>query len=146
MVDHIQRVAGRYPQIRSWDVVNETVDADTGELRETPLSRAMGQSVLDVAFHAAREAAPQAQLVYNDYMSWEAGHEKHRAGVLRLLEGFRLEHFEACTGLPRTAIARPLAAATARGWLEERDGRILPTALGGRFGNDVIQLFMDEDD
>lgn len=89
VVDHIQRVAGRYPQIRSWDVVNETVDADTGELRETPLSRAMGQSVLDVAFHAAREAAPQAQLVYNDYMSWEAGHENHRAGVLRLLEGFK---------------------------------------------------------
>lgn len=89
VVDHIQRLAGRYPQIRSWDVVNETVDAETGELRETPLSRAMGQSVLDVAFHAAREAAPQAQLVYNDYMSWEAGHEKHRAGVLRLLEGFK---------------------------------------------------------
>jgi endo-1,4-beta-xylanase len=89
LVDHIQRLAARYPQILSWDVVNETVDAETGELRETPLSRAMGQSVLDVAFHAAREAAPQAQLVYNDYMSWEAGHEKHRAGVLRLLEGFK---------------------------------------------------------
>lgn len=89
VTDHIRRVAGRYPQIRSWDVVNETVDAETGDLRETPLSRAMGQSVLDVAFHAAREAAPQAQLVYNDYMSWEAGHETHRAGVLRLLEGFK---------------------------------------------------------
>src|SRR5690606_18869584 len=28
-------------------------------------------------------------LVYNDYMSWEAGNATHRAGVLRLLEGFR---------------------------------------------------------
>ncbi|MCD9047763.1 radical SAM family heme chaperone HemW [Luteimonas sp. MHLX1A] len=70
---------------------------------------------------------------------------EYMLNALRLLEGFRLEHFEACTGLPRAAIAGPLAAAAGRGWLEERDGRILPTALGGRFGNDVIQLFMDED-
>lgn len=86
---HIRRVCAQYPQVVSWDVINETVDADTGELRETSLSKAMGQSVLDVAFHVAREAAPNAQLVYNDYMSWEAGHERHRAGVMRLLEGFR---------------------------------------------------------
>lgn len=89
LTEHIRRVTARYPQVVSFDVVNETVDADTGALRETSLSRAMGQAVLDVAFHAAREAAPRAQLVYNDYMSWEAGHEAHRAGVLRLLEGFR---------------------------------------------------------
>lgn len=89
LTDHIQRVCAHLPQVFSWDVINETVDADTGELRETSLSKAMGQNVLDVAFHTARQAAPHAQLVYNDYMSWEAGHEKHRAGVLRLLEGFK---------------------------------------------------------
>lgn len=89
LTSHIRRICARYPQVFSWDVINETVDADTGDLRETSLSRAMGQSVLDLAFHTAREAAPRAQLVYNDYMSWEAGHEKHRAGVLRLLEGFK---------------------------------------------------------
>ena len=70
---------------------------------------------------------------------------EYMLNALRLLEGFRLEDFEACTGLPRDAIRRPLDVAMARGWLELRDGRILPTALGGRFGNDVIQLFMDED-
>ena len=86
---HIRRVCSRYPQVVSWDVVNEAIDADTGERRETSLSRAMGPSVLDVAFHTAREASPSAQLVYNDYMSWEAGHEQHRSGVLRLLEGFK---------------------------------------------------------
>jgi len=87
--DHIRRVCAHYPQVFSWDVINETVDAQTGALRDTSLSNAMGQRVLDVAFHTAREAAPHAQLVYNDYMSWEAGHEAHRAGVLRLLEGFK---------------------------------------------------------
>ncbi|HVJ00851.1 MAG TPA: endo-1,4-beta-xylanase, partial [Sphingomonas sp.] len=41
------------------------------------------------AFHTARAGAPKAELVYNDYMSWEPGNETHRAGVLKLLEGFR---------------------------------------------------------
>ncbi|MDP3404176.1 MAG: endo-1,4-beta-xylanase [Brevundimonas sp.] len=86
---HIRRVCAQYPQVVSWDVINEAVDADTGALRDTSLSKAMGHAVLDVAFHTAREAAPNAQLIYNDYMSWEAGHERHRAGVMRLLEGFR---------------------------------------------------------
>jgi endo-1,4-beta-xylanase len=42
-------------------------------------------------FHTAREAAPNAQLVYNDYMSWELTgvDQTHATGVLRLLEGFR---------------------------------------------------------
>jgi endo-1,4-beta-xylanase len=89
LVDHIDAVCGRYPQIDSWDVVNETVDPDTGGPRETSLSKAMGQRVLDVAFHAARAAAPKARLVYNDYMGWDVADAKHRAGVLKLLEGFK---------------------------------------------------------
>lgn len=87
MTEHVGAVCKRYPQIVSWDVVNEAVDADTGGLRNTSLSNAMGHQVIDLAFHLAREDAPNTQLLYNDYMSWEAGHEKHRAGVLRLLEG-----------------------------------------------------------
>jgi endo-1,4-beta-xylanase len=90
--DHVRTVAGRYAgTIRSFDVVNETVESDTGRLRETSLSRAMGgtEPLIDLAFHTAREAAPKAELVYNDYMSWEPGFEAHRAGVLRLLQGFR---------------------------------------------------------
>ena len=92
LVEHIEAVVGRYtPLIDSWDVVNEAVDADTGGLRETAFSRRMGgaEPVMDLAFHTARARAPGAQLVYNDYMSWEAGHETHQAGVLRLLAGFR---------------------------------------------------------
>lgn len=88
--DYVTRVAARDGgYIHSWDVVNETVDPETGDLRETSLSRGMGQGILEFAFHTARAAAPNAQLVYNDYMSWETGMEKHRSGVLRLLERFR---------------------------------------------------------
>jgi endo-1,4-beta-xylanase len=89
---HVETVCRRYGRrIHSYDVVNEAVDNQTGVLRETALSRAMGgaEPVLDLAFRTARAAAPAAQLVYNDYMSFEPHNEAHRAGVLRLLEGFR---------------------------------------------------------
>ena len=91
VVEHINAIVDRYgDRIDSWDVVNETVDENTGALRETALSRHLGhQEIIDLSFHTAREAAPNAQLVYNDYMSWEAGHEQHQAGVLRLLEGMK---------------------------------------------------------
>ena len=51
----------------------------------------LGFDSLRIAFEAAREHAPGTQLVYNDYMSWEAGNEKHCAGVLKLLERFKRE-------------------------------------------------------
>lgn len=90
LTEHIQALCGRYPQMISWDVVNETVDPKDGSIRSTFLSDAMGkEQVLDLAFHVAREAAPKARLVYNDYMGQEVGNEKHRYGVLKLLEGFR---------------------------------------------------------
>jgi endo-1,4-beta-xylanase len=92
LTTHINTVCGRYKgKIKSWDVVNETVLPETGDLAQTYLSKAMGstEALVDLAFHTAREAAPDAQLVYNDYMSWETGNETHRAGVLRFLEGLR---------------------------------------------------------
>lgn len=85
--DYIQRVCTHYgTQIYSWDVVNETVDPKSGQLRDTPFTKVLGFDALRIAFEAAREHAPRAQLVYNDYMSWEAGNEQHRHGVLKLLE------------------------------------------------------------
>ncbi|WP_375271061.1 endo-1,4-beta-xylanase [Sphingomonas sp.] len=92
LVTHVDTVCKRYgARIRSYDVVNEAVNPADGTLYDTALSRALGspQATLDLAFHAARAAAPHAQLVYNDYMSWEPGNATHRAGVLRLLEGFK---------------------------------------------------------
>lgn len=89
---HIETVTRRYgTRITSYDVVNEAVTPETGALEETALSQALGgtEATLDLAFRTARAAAPHAELVYNDYMSWEPGNAAHRAGVLRLLEGFR---------------------------------------------------------
>jgi endo-1,4-beta-xylanase len=87
---YIQSVCTRYrDQVHSWDVVNETIDPRTGNVRDTAFTRTLGPDVLRIAYETAREYAPRAQLVYNDYMSWEAGNEQHRAGVLRLLEQFK---------------------------------------------------------
>jgi endo-1,4-beta-xylanase len=84
---YIKAVASRDSDfIYSWDVVNEAIDPETGEIRETSFTRSMGTNVLDFALRTAREAAPNATLAYNDYMSWEPSHETHRSGVLRMLE------------------------------------------------------------
>lgn len=90
---YINAVAGHFgDRIYSWDVVNETIDPKTGEVRGTVFDQALGFDVFKIAYETAREHAPHAQRVYNDYMSWEVGNETHRAGVLRLLERFRKEN------------------------------------------------------
>ena len=91
LVDHISRTTTHYKSVVSWDVVNEAVDNITGGMRETPLSRAIGSpdKVLEIAFRAARANLANTELVYNDYMGWEANNAPHRDGVLRLLERFR---------------------------------------------------------
>ena len=65
--------------------------------------------------------------------------------VLRLREGFALDHFEARTGLPQTAIDAPLRCAIDAGWLSREQARIVPTESGLRFANDVISLFLTDD-
>lgn len=90
MRKHVQTVCGHFGKaIMSWDVVNEAIDPADGKLRQNALTRAFGSNgaidQIDLAFHLARESAPHAQLVYNDYMRGDSGSEKHRAGVLALL-------------------------------------------------------------
>jgi len=92
LTERITSMCARYSeQVYSWDVVNEAVDPETGETRDTVLTRAMGGAVeqLDYCFRLARTGAPKAQLVYNDYMRWDTGSAKHRAGVLKLLAALK---------------------------------------------------------
>ena len=86
-MDHVTTVCRHFGELpTSWDVVNETIDPATGAMRETVFTRVLGDRVIDITFHAARAVLPGTRLVYNDYMGWGAGDERHRAGVLRLLE------------------------------------------------------------
>ncbi|MGR4875812.1 radical SAM family heme chaperone HemW [Pseudoxanthomonas sp. LARHCG66] len=63
--------------------------------------------------------------------------------ALRLQEGFALADFTATTGLPVATIEAALELARRRGWLDLSDTHVRPTALGRRFTNDVIELFLD---
>ena len=135
LVEHIQTVTRRYKGIiTSYDVVNEAIDHDRNATIETSMSRAMGspEAVLDLAFHTARAELPGAQLVYNDYMSWEPQHRQHCTDVLRLLEGFRKRgtpvdalgiqsHIEIFAIDPATGLG-PYAEAEWRRFLDEVTG------------------------
>ncbi len=66
--DHVRTVVGRYRgRLVAWDVVNEAVAEDGSGLRDTVFRQKLGESYLDLAFRAAREADPEALLIYNDY-------------------------------------------------------------------------------
>ncbi len=84
--EHITTVCTHFgKKIFTYDVVNETVDEITGEIRQTPFTKYLGDAAIDICFDAAARAAPHAKLVYNDYMGWAPNSARHRDGVLKLL-------------------------------------------------------------
>lgn len=87
LAGHVAAMCGHFGRdIESWDVVNEAVDPATGRVHANLFTRAMGALPhLARMFELAREHAPHAELVYNDYMGWGADGAAHRTGVLRLL-------------------------------------------------------------
>jgi endo-1,4-beta-xylanase len=89
--EHISTVCRHYgTAIPSWDVVNESVDPETGALRDNAFTPHLGNvGQIELAFRLAREHAPHAQLVYNDFMGAGSYGTKHRAGVLKLLQALK---------------------------------------------------------
>lgn len=64
--------------------------------------------------------------------------------ALRLTGGFPVALFQERTGLPLGAAARSLDAAEARGLIERDHRTIRPSALGRRFLNDLLEIFLPE--
>jgi len=62
--------------------------------------------------------------------------------ALRLAEGFELARFTERTGLPPSAIERPLAEAERRGLVERDLQHVRPTARGFDFLSDLQALFL----
>ena len=62
--------------------------------------------------------------------------------ALRLREGFALARFSERTGLPITAIAKPLEEAERRGLVERDLQHVRPTERGFDFLNDLLALFL----
>jgi endo-1,4-beta-xylanase len=75
MRDHILTVVGRYRgRILAWDVVNEAVSDNNGQLRTDSFwHQRIGPEYIAMAFQFAREADPNAILYYNDYSAEGSG-------------------------------------------------------------------------
>ncbi|KAB7897472.1 1,4-beta-xylanase [Rouxiella sp. S1S-2] len=92
---HIATVAGHYRgKISSWDVVNEAIqpsDGQPGGLRNSFWYQVLGPHYLDIAFHAAHKADPDAVLCYNDYgLETDTPYgEGRRTAILALLQGLK---------------------------------------------------------
>jgi endo-1,4-beta-xylanase len=71
LTSYVAAVAGHFRgRLHSWDVVNEVLlpkDGRANGMRASPWLSAFGPSYVDLAFHAARAADPDALLVYNDW-------------------------------------------------------------------------------
>ncbi len=65
--------------------------------------------------------------------------------ALRLSGGFEVALFAERTGLPISAVERPLQEAVLRGLIVRDHVRIAPTIRGQRFLNDLLQMFLPED-
>jgi oxygen-independent coproporphyrinogen-3 oxidase len=68
---------------------------------------------------------------------------EYALNALRLNDGFSLAEFERRTGLRRARMDAQLAVGVARDWLVLDGDHVAPTALGRRFLNDVLTLFLD---
>jgi len=66
--NHVRTVVGHFRgHVRAWDVVNEAIDDTSLGLRSTVFSRGLGDDYVAECFRLARQADPDALLVYNDY-------------------------------------------------------------------------------
>ncbi|MGA2077573.1 MAG: endo-1,4-beta-xylanase [Terriglobia bacterium] len=95
MMRHISTVVSHFAgKMHSWDVVNEAIQLEDGRpdgLKVTPWLRYLGPEYIEIAFHAAHAADPNAMLVYNE--NWlepeNAAAERRRQAVLTLLTQLR---------------------------------------------------------
>ncbi len=83
---YIQTVAGHYAgTLQAWDVVNEVMGED-GKYRDTLWTRAYGgdgDALVRDAFQFASQAAPDAELYYNDFNAWRP---EKRDGIVRMVK------------------------------------------------------------
>ena len=92
---HITRMGATYAE-GTWsvNVVNEALNPRDGSadgLRRSALSAHLGSDYIDIAFHAARRAFPDAQLLLNDYGMEQEGPEmqQRREALLGVLDRAR---------------------------------------------------------
>lgn len=91
MKTHIRVVVERYKgDIYAWDVVNEAISDNPGEIyrSDNPWYEIIGEEFIAEAFRAAHEADPDAKLFYNDYNAIQP-HKREK--IYNMLEGLIAE-------------------------------------------------------
>jgi endo-1,4-beta-xylanase len=95
LMTHVSDVVGHFRgRSASWIVVNECLDKFGGGingLKSVPIYNTLGLSSLEIAFHAAHEADPDAELTLNevDLELPFPGNDSKRRHMLRILEFMR---------------------------------------------------------
>jgi endo-1,4-beta-xylanase len=93
LTDYVGRLVGRFRgRIHSWDVVNEALAPDGGRpdgLRDCLWPKRFGPAYIDLAYRTAKQADPEALLVYNDWgcEGGEPWNDRFRAATLKFLAG-----------------------------------------------------------
>lgn len=133
---HITTVASHFKgKVASWDVVNEALNED-GTLRKSVFLQHLGEGYIAEAFRLAQQAAPDAELYYNDY---NIEQPKKRSGTIALIKklqaaGVRIDgvgiqgHWH-INNLPLAAIEESILAYSALGikvMFTELDLTVLP--------------------
>jgi endo-1,4-beta-xylanase len=87
MEEHAAALVGRYAgRVAQWDVVNEPFNVEGTRLDPTsPFLRELGESYLDLAFHAANAADPSATLYLNEVLAEQVPQKLDN--LLALVEG-----------------------------------------------------------
>jgi endo-1,4-beta-xylanase len=116
MAAYVAEVAEHWRgRVTQWDVVNEPITAK-GALQDELMAGKLGEGFIDIAFHAAREADPDALLVLNASLiaqdEWWEDHQQ--ATTLALLE--RL----VSRGVPVQALGYEAHVRTDRGFTEAK--------------------------
>jgi oxygen-independent coproporphyrinogen-3 oxidase len=92
------------------------------------------QAATGAAMVAGRNDIPRTELALEFMMN-----------ALRLVDGFDTALFAANTGLPLSVASAPLQRAEALGLIEWGRQRIVPTARGRDYLNDLLGLFLPEE-
>ncbi|SFC55166.1 endo-1,4-beta-xylanase [Parapedobacter composti] len=141
MQHHIGTVAGRYAdEVDGWDVVNEALNED-GSLRQSIFYNLLGEQYLVDAFKLAEEAAPSAELYYNDYNNEQPAKREGCIALIKKLQeaGARIDgvgiqgHWHAGR-VPFDEIEKSIEAYAALGlkvMITELDLEVLPRDFQG---------------
>ena len=89
-------------------------------------------------------ASPPARIAEERVVGDEELPFEFGLNALRLTDGFDRDLFAATTGLPAASLELVCESARARGLLERRGHRWVPTALGRRFLNDLQAMFLPD--